>query len=92
MQLALALLMTVAGLACLAASMTRHWRQLRGAAPLARPTALALRLGGGMALVMALALCLATDHASMAALVFIMLLAVGAVIVALGFGRVDRSR
>ena len=89
--LALALVATLAGLGSLALSMTRHWRQLRGSVPLTRPVAVALRAGGALSLAVSLALCLAADHATMAALVWIMLLAVGAVVVAFALSRFEQA-
>lgn len=83
MLLAAAFAATVFGLAVLAASMQRHWRQLRGAAPLTAGVAVSMRLVGGGALLLSLLLCLANDHPTMGVLVWIMLLALAAVLVAM---------
>lgn len=82
---ALALLCCTAGFAWLALSMESHWEQVRGAQPLPRGTVIALRALGGMALIGSLLLCLRVDHASMAALVWVMSLAASALIVAFTF-------
>lgn len=83
MTLAFALLACVLGLACLALSMTRHWRQVF---PDSEPPVAAqatLQVAGACALVAALLLCLANDYWTMALLVWAMMLALSAVIVAL---------
>ncbi|MFV0277425.1 MAG: DUF3325 domain-containing protein [Parahaliea sp.] len=79
--LALALLATFSGMAWLALAKTPHWRQVRGAEA-APGTVRVLRVAGSLALLLSLALCLWADVPSMAALVWIMLLAVSAVAVA----------
>lgn len=81
--LAAATLCSLMGMARFALAMPVHWQQVHGKAALAPRTALALRIGGGGALAAALFLCLAADHASMAALVWVMLLTVAAVSVAM---------
>ncbi|WP_353091060.1 DUF3325 domain-containing protein [Methylibium sp.] len=81
----LALLCCTAGFAWLALSMESHWEQVRGAQPLARRTVIALRVLGSAALLGSLLLCLRVDHASMAALVWVMSLAGAALIVAFTF-------
>jgi hypothetical protein len=83
MLLGLAALLSFTGLAWFALGMERHWRQLRGTQPLPRATALGLRTAGAAAVVASLLFCLAADHASMAALVFVMLLALAAAALAL---------
>lgn len=70
------------GLAWMALAMEIHWKQVQGSAPLARSVQLLLRGLGGLSLAISLILCMATGHISMAALVWIMLLATGAVFVA----------
>jgi hypothetical protein len=70
------------GLGWLALSMDAHWEQVRGTEPLARSTVRMLRWLGTGALVMALALCLAVDHATMASLVWFMELAGAALTIA----------
>lgn len=82
---ALALLCCTAGFAWLALSMESHWEQVRGSQPLHRGTVIALRALGSTALVASLLLCLRVDHASMAALVWVMSLAAAALIVAFTF-------
>lgn len=79
--LAAALAASVLGMAWLALAMETHWEQVRGTAPCpparCAPCACwAPRMGAS------LALCLAVDHASMAALVWVMGLAASALAVA----------
>jgi len=78
MMLLLATLCSFLGLALLALSMERHWRQLCATRPLTSASARLLRIAGIVALISSLALCLAVDHASMASLVWVMTLAVSA--------------
>jgi len=74
---------SVAGMGWLALAMDVHWEQVRGDAP-RRPACVAcLRALGALALAASLALCLAVDHPSMAALVWVMALAAGALAVAM---------
>jgi Protein of unknown function (DUF3325) len=80
--LSLAFLSCVVGFGWLALAMDTHWQQVRGALPLAPSRARWLRLLGVAALGAALALCLHADTASMAALVWVMLLAGAALAVA----------
>ncbi|HTU66379.1 MAG TPA: DUF3325 domain-containing protein [Steroidobacteraceae bacterium] len=75
-----ALLSAELGMAWLAQAMDVHWRQVRGDAP--RPVSRALRPLGYAALIAALVLCLLANTATMAVLVWMMLLAVSAVSVA----------
>jgi hypothetical protein len=82
MMLAAALAASVLGMAWLALAMETHWEQVRGTAPLPARTVRALRLLGAAGLAASLALCLAVDHASMAALVWVMGLAASALAVA----------
>lgn len=70
------------GLAWLALSMDAHWEQMRGTEPLVRSTVRTLRWMGAAGLAVALALCLAVDHASMASLVWFMALAGAALAIA----------
>ena len=81
-MLAAALAASVLGMAWLALAMETHWEQVRGTAPLPARTVRALRLLGAAGLGASLALCLAVDHASMAALVWVMGLAASALSVA----------
>jgi hypothetical protein len=77
-----ALLAGVCGMAWLALAKPAHWQQARGAQPLTPGTGGRLRGLGSAALAGSLALCLAADHASMAALVWIMTLSGSALLVA----------
>ena len=80
--LLLAVLMSnVAGLSWLAYAMDVHWRQVHGSRPLAVRTVIVLRALGVLALALSLVLCLRVDHASMAALVWVMSIAAAALIV-----------
>lgn len=63
------------GMAWLALAMEVHWEQVQGMAPTSPGRARALRIAGSLALVVSLGLCLKADHASMAFLVWIMVLA-----------------
>lgn len=77
-----ALLACTAGMGWLALAMEGHWAQVReGTAT--RAQVLGLRVLGALGLAAGLALCLAADHASMAALVWVMALGAGALAVAL---------
>lgn len=78
-----ALAANLAGLALLALAMDAHWRQVRGRQPLAPRIARTLRALGATALALSLFCCLRADHASMAALVWVMALAAAALAVAL---------
>ncbi|MFN3440235.1 MAG: DUF3325 domain-containing protein [Acidovorax sp.] len=80
--LAAAVIANVMGLGWLALSMDVHWEQVRGTEPLRRSTVRALRWMGSAGLVVALGLCLAVDHASMASLVWFMALAGAALAIA----------
>ncbi|MBV7456284.1 DUF3325 domain-containing protein [Acidovorax sp. sif1233] len=77
-----ALAANVVGLGWLALSMDAHWEQVRGTEPLRRSTVRTLRWMGAAGLLVALALCLAVDHASMASLVWFMALAGAALTIA----------
>lgn len=81
--LALALIAASAGLGWLALAMDVHWRQVRGSGAPSPRIASALRGLGVLGLLASLAICLRVDHASMAALVWIMALALAAAAVAL---------
>lgn len=72
----------VLGMAWLALAMDGHWKQVRNDRPTPKTVRL-LRSLGGLALGASLLLCLRADHASMASLVWIMLLAASALGVAL---------
>lgn len=77
-----ALLCCLLGMGWFAVAMKPHWRQIRSAQPLTRATRIQLRALGGMALVIALAICVWVDHPSMASLVWVMTLAASALGVA----------
>lgn len=77
-----ALVASAAGLGWLALAMDTHWAQVRGSDPLAPPMRRLLRVLGLLGVVVALVLCLRVDHASMAVLVWVMTLALGAFSVA----------
>lgn len=80
-----AFVVTVAGMGWLALLLEAHWEQVRGTSAPA-PTEAArwrLRLLGSVALLASLGLCLKVDHASMAVLVWVMLVAVAALLITL---------
>jgi uncharacterized membrane protein len=79
--LALALVAAGLGMAWLALAMDVHWNQVRATRRSPR-TVIALRVLGAASLVASLILCLLADTATMAVLVWMMLLAVAAVTVA----------
>lgn len=72
----------VAGMGCLALAMESHWEQVRGSARASRRAVTALRVLGVAGLLGSLLACLRADHASMAALVWVMTLAASALTVA----------
>jgi len=76
-----AFLATLVGMAWLALAMSAHWKQVCAGLASAN-TVIVLRSLGSLALFVSLLLCLSVDHASMAMLVWIMLLAVAAVSIA----------
>jgi NaMN:DMB phosphoribosyltransferase len=82
-MLGIAFLFAVTGLAWFALAMERHWRQVRDTPPRSTKAITVLRWMGALALAAAFGLCLRTDHASMAVLVYVMMLAVAAALVAL---------
>jgi len=59
-----------------------HWREAIGATGLSRGTQIRLRTLGAIALLVSLTMCLSVDHASIAALVWIMMVAAAAMLVA----------
>ena len=82
--LGVAWLCSLVGVAWLALAMDPHWQHARGVRGRPRwATPFALRALGGIALLASLLLCLRADHATIAVLVWIMSLAVAAVLVAL---------
>jgi hypothetical protein len=76
------LLLNILGLSWMALAMDAHWRQVLRSDSLAPRGAVVLRSLGTSALVLSLYLCLRADHATMAALVWIMSLAAAALSVA----------
>lgn len=79
-MLAVAWLCCVLGLAWIALAMDVHWRQLTQH-PITRTRKLMLRTLGASALGVSLWLCFVVDHASIASLVWVMMLAAAALIV-----------
>lgn len=69
----------VVGFGWLALAMEGHWHQVRGGQPPAAPRL--LRALGVLALLLSLLACLRADHATMAALVWVMTLAAAALTV-----------
>lgn len=83
MGLAGAAVLALAGAGWLALTMEVHWRQVHDGPQPGVATRGVLRMLGALALLASLLLCLMSDRASMAVLVWVMLLAVGVVSVAL---------
>ena len=81
--LAAALACSTLGFAWLALAMEVHWAQVRGTQPASTGAVRTLRLLGAIALAASLALCLLADHPTIAALVWVMALAAGALGVAM---------
>lgn len=81
--LAVALALCTAGMGWLALAMEPHWGQVHAGRPQPRALTGRLRWLGALALAASLGLCLLVDHASMAALVWVMVLGVSALLVAL---------
>ncbi|WP_347302716.1 DUF3325 family protein [Croceibacterium sp. TMG7-5b_MA50] len=90
--LLLALLAATGGMAALALAMQAHWRQVMGARRLTGEVQVTLRVLGAALCALSLALCVAADPASMAALVWPMLLMVAALLVAAGLTLHARAR
>jgi hypothetical protein len=80
--LILSAVVTVLGFSCLALAMEVHWEQVRADRPLPRTTAVGLRVVGVACLFASLVLCLVVDHATMAALVWVLTLTASALVVA----------
>lgn len=70
------------GMGWLALAMDPHWEQVHGDDAPPPAAARALRVSGALALAASLGLCLGADHPSMAALVWLMLLAGAAAAIA----------
>jgi len=85
-----ALVSTVLGMGWLALAMDVHWKQVRAASVRSQRTVNVLRTLGAVSLIGSLALCLLADTATMAVLVWMMLLAVGAITIALVLSRQPR--
>lgn len=84
LTLCLAALIALAGMGWLALSLEVHWRQIFGRkAVLTAAKANGLRLAGWTSLLLSAVLCFIADRPSMASLVWVMLLAVAAGLVAL---------
>jgi hypothetical protein len=81
--LAGAALAPVLGFAWLALAMDTHWQQVHGQAATSTLCRRLLRVLGSLLLAASLLLCLQADHASMAVLVWAMLLAGAAALIAL---------
>ena len=80
--LAAAQLCSLGGMGWLALAKRDHWRQVRGHSQLHEGTRRTLRSLGAVGLAAALLLSFAADHASMAALVWVMGLSASALLVA----------
>jgi hypothetical protein len=72
----------VFGMAWFALAKESHWMQVRGSEPLTMPMKQTLRGFGTTCIVASLVLCLFADHPTMAVLVWIMLIAASALVVA----------
>lgn len=83
LNLAAAIACSGLGFAWLALSMEVHWEQVRGPGPASPSTVRLLRVLGAAGLALSLVLCAVADHPTMAALVWIMSLALGAFCVAM---------
>jgi hypothetical protein len=79
--LAAALISTLAGMGWLALAMDVHWDQVSAGASRPRRTAITLRMLGFAALGASLGMCLRADTATMAMLVWMMMLAMSAAII-----------
>lgn len=77
--LILASALTVLAMAWFALALPSHWRQVRGLSD--QPHRLRLRLCAWITLALSASACLRADHASMAILVWVLLIAVAAVVV-----------
>lgn len=81
-MLILGALFAVVALAAFAFAKPAHWRQIRSNEPQPRAIVQRLRAVGAIGLIASLLCCLAVDHASIAALVFVMSLAAAGLLVA----------
>jgi len=73
----------VIGFAWLALAMDAHWRQVHEGVPLTAGARITLRMLGAAGLLISAVLCFIADRPSMAALVWVMLLAASAPLIAL---------
>jgi hypothetical protein len=80
--LLIALACCICGMGWLALAMKVHWQQVRGTPPARRGTVLTLRVLGALALLASLLIFLWVDHASMAALVWVMSISVSMLLLA----------
>jgi hypothetical protein len=80
--LSTAFVCSVIGMGWLALAMDVHWKQVHAGAPLSRRASVVARCLGFSALTASLVLCLLADTATMAVLVWMMLLALSAAVVA----------
>lgn len=80
--LAIALALSLTGMASLALTMETHWAQVCEDRPQSPAAMLRLRVVGSASLAAALVPCLIVDHASMAVLVWVMTMAASALAVA----------
>ena len=82
MMLCSAFLASLAGMGWLALAKLPHWRQVTGQEFQSAGTRRTLRIAGAVALAGSLGLCLAADHITMSLLVWVMIIAAGALAVA----------
>jgi len=80
--LAGAMLLNIAGFAWLALAMDTHWQEVSGGGKTPRRGRTPLRIAAAVAFLMSLLACKLCDHASIAALVWVMSLTAGALLVA----------
>jgi hypothetical protein len=86
-----ALVAGAAGMAWFALAKLPHWRQVTGEETQTPHTRRGLRIAGAVALAVSLGLCLAADHVSMSFLVWIMIVAAGALSVAFALAYSPRT-
>ena len=79
--LLIAFVAAVAGMGWLALTIDMNYARVRNRGTLTAALVTRLRMMGSLALIASLALCLAVDHASMAALVWVMMLATAALVI-----------
>lgn len=77
-----AVLLNIAGFGWLALAMDAHWKRVRGSGKQTPGGQRLLRLAAAVAFLISLALCNLSDHATIAALVWVMALTAGALTVA----------